>query len=99
MVVACGAGANGAGGPAAAARLDAAQGRARRRYWPEGGARHRRGDRAHGKREWRKTRLFRSHEQAELAGAIADTRAMFEGRVGVNAAERDGINWFWTGEP
>jgi len=28
--------------------------------------------------EWRKTRLFRSHEQAELVGAIADTRAMFE---------------------
>jgi hypothetical protein len=28
--------------------------------------------------EMRKTRLFRSHEQAELAGAIADTRAMFE---------------------
>jgi hypothetical protein len=25
----------------------------------------------------RKTRLFRSHEQAELVGAIADTRAMF----------------------
>ena len=30
--------------------------------------------------ELRKTRLFRSHEQAELAGAIADTRAMFEGK-------------------
>jgi hypothetical protein len=30
--------------------------------------------------EWRKTRLFRSHEQAELVGAIADTRAMFEGK-------------------
>ncbi len=30
--------------------------------------------------EWRKTRLFRSHEQAELVGAIADTRTMFEGR-------------------
>jgi hypothetical protein len=28
--------------------------------------------------EWRNTRLFRSHEQAELVGAIADTRAMFE---------------------
>jgi hypothetical protein len=28
--------------------------------------------------EWRKTRLFRSHEQAELVGAIADTRTMFE---------------------
>jgi hypothetical protein len=30
--------------------------------------------------EWRKTRLFRSHEQAELVGAIADTRATFEGK-------------------
>jgi len=30
--------------------------------------------------EWRRTRLFRSHEQAELLGAIADTRAMFEGK-------------------
>jgi hypothetical protein len=29
--------------------------------------------------EMRKTHLFRSHEQAELAGAIADTRTMFEG--------------------
>jgi hypothetical protein len=28
--------------------------------------------------EMRKTRLFRSHEQAELVGAIADTRAMLE---------------------
>ena len=28
----------------------------------------------------RKTRLFRSHEQAELVGAIAATRTMFEGR-------------------
>src|SRR5215207_6663169 len=32
--------------------------------------------------ELRQTRLFRSHEQAELVGAIADTRAMFEGRGG-----------------
>ena len=30
--------------------------------------------------ELRKTRLFRSHEQAELVGAIADTRTMFEGK-------------------
>jgi hypothetical protein len=30
--------------------------------------------------EMRKTRLFRSHEQAELAGAIADTRARFEAK-------------------
>jgi hypothetical protein len=30
--------------------------------------------------EWRKTRLFRSHEQAELVGAIADTRTMLEGK-------------------
>ena len=27
-----------------------------------------------------RTRLFRSHEQAELVGAIADTRTMFEGK-------------------
>src|SRR5215203_6477809 len=32
--------------------------------------------------ELRKTRLFRSHEQAELVGAIADTRTAFEGRGG-----------------
>jgi hypothetical protein len=30
--------------------------------------------------EWRKTRLFRAHEQPELVGAIADTRTMFEGK-------------------
>jgi hypothetical protein len=30
--------------------------------------------------ELRKTRLFRSHEQAELVGAIADTQAMFEAK-------------------
>jgi hypothetical protein len=30
--------------------------------------------------ELRKTRLFRPHEQAELVGAIADTRTMFEGK-------------------
>jgi hypothetical protein len=30
--------------------------------------------------DMRKTRLFRSHEQAELVCAIADTRAMFEGK-------------------
>jgi hypothetical protein len=29
--------------------------------------------------ELRNTRLFRSHEQAELVSAIADTRTMFEG--------------------
>jgi hypothetical protein len=28
----------------------------------------------------RRTRLYRAHEQAELSGAIADTRAMFEGK-------------------
>jgi hypothetical protein len=54
--------------------------RPRGRYQPQGGGGHRRGDRAHRGRELRKTRLFRSHEQAELAGAIADTRAMFEGK-------------------
>jgi hypothetical protein len=30
--------------------------------------------------EMRMTRLFRSHEQEELVGAIADTRAVFEGK-------------------
>jgi hypothetical protein len=30
--------------------------------------------------ELRKTRLFRSHEQAELVGAIADTRTTFEAK-------------------
>jgi hypothetical protein len=47
-------------------------------------------------RELRKTRLFRSHERAELVGAIADTRTVFEGRAGVmqepRAAEREGIS-------
>ena len=28
--------------------------------------------------EWRRTRLYRAHEQAELSGAIADTRAALE---------------------
>src|SRR4051812_34087767 len=37
--------------------------------------------------EVRKTRLFRSHEQAELVGAIADTRANVRGEgVGVTAS-------------
>jgi len=30
--------------------------------------------------QWRKTRLFRSHEQAELVRPIADTRTRFEGK-------------------
>jgi hypothetical protein len=30
--------------------------------------------------EWLKTRLFRSHEQAELVSAVADTRALFEAK-------------------
>jgi hypothetical protein len=30
--------------------------------------------------EMRKTRLLRSHQQAELVGAIADTRTMFDGK-------------------
>jgi hypothetical protein len=29
---------------------------------------------------WRVARLYRAHEQAELSGAIADTRAMFEAK-------------------
>jgi hypothetical protein len=30
--------------------------------------------------ELRKSRLYRAHEQAELSGAIADTRAAFEAK-------------------
>jgi hypothetical protein len=30
--------------------------------------------------EWRRTRLFRAHEQAELSDAIADTQATFEAK-------------------
>ena len=30
--------------------------------------------------EWRAHGYFRSHGQAELVGAIADTRTMFEGK-------------------
>ena len=30
--------------------------------------------------ELRRTRLYRAHEQAELSGAIADTRAIFEAK-------------------
>jgi hypothetical protein len=30
--------------------------------------------------ELRRTRLYRAHEQAELSGAIADTRASFEAK-------------------
>ena len=30
--------------------------------------------------EWRRTRLYRAHEQAELSGAIRDTRATFEAK-------------------
>jgi hypothetical protein len=30
--------------------------------------------------ELRRSRLYRAHEQAELVGAIADTRAMFEAK-------------------
>jgi hypothetical protein len=30
--------------------------------------------------ELQRTRLYRAHEQAELSGAIADTRAMFEAK-------------------
>jgi hypothetical protein len=30
--------------------------------------------------EWNRTRLYRSHQQEELAAAIADTRARFEER-------------------
>jgi hypothetical protein len=30
--------------------------------------------------ELRRSRLYRAHEQAELSGAIAETRAAFEGK-------------------
>jgi hypothetical protein len=39
--------------------------------------------------QWRKTRLFRSHEQAELVGAIADTRMMLEGKAGRDGEDDD----------
>jgi hypothetical protein len=43
--------------------------------------------------QWRKTRLFRSHQPAELVGAIADTRTLFEGKGwACRAAEREGID-------
>ena len=32
--------------------------------------------------EWRRSQLFRSHDQPELVGAIADTRATFEAKAG-----------------
>ena len=35
--------------------------------------------------ELRRSRLYRAHEQAELVGAIADTRATFEARGGGTA--------------
>jgi hypothetical protein len=39
------------------------------------------------------------HEQAELAGAIADTRTMFEAQgAGVMATERDGITGIMAGQ-
>ena len=38
--------------------------------------------------EWLKTRLLRSHEQAELVSAVADTRAMFGEGVGVTREPR-----------
>ena len=40
--------------------------------------------------ELRKTCLFRSHEQAELVGAIADTRAMFDGKEWPDVARSPG---------
>ena len=36
--------------------------------------------------EFRRSALFRSHEQAELVGAIADTRAMLDGKGGREGA-------------
>jgi hypothetical protein len=55
--------------------------------------------------EWRKTTLFRAHEQAELVGAIEDTRAMFEGKgwnviidSPVRRLAHEGIELLTTGE-
>jgi hypothetical protein len=39
--------------------------------------------------ELRRPRLYRAHEQAELSGAIADTRAAFEGRGGRDADDEE----------
>ena len=36
--------------------------------------------------ELRRSRLYRSHEQAELVDAIADTRAMLDGKGGCEGA-------------
>jgi hypothetical protein len=49
--------------------------------------------------EWRRTRLFRSHEQAELSGAIADTRAtrsriVARGRAAHSSATGSTRSWF-----
>jgi hypothetical protein len=39
--------------------------------------------------QWRKTRLFRSHEQAQLVVAIGDNRPMFEAEgMGVEPTDR-----------
>jgi hypothetical protein len=49
--------------------------------------------------EWRRARLFRSHEQAELVAAFADTRATFGGEgLGLMVAEREGVDWLTAGE-
>jgi hypothetical protein len=47
---------------------------------PKGGIRHRRRIVLSVDGQWRKTRLFRSHEQAELVGASCDTRTMLQGK-------------------
>src|SRR3954469_3045709 len=51
--------------------------------------------------EWRRTRLFRSHEQAELSDAIADTRATFEAKDwALMVAQCEGFkNHLTAGEP
>jgi hypothetical protein len=48
--------------------------------------------------EWRKTRLLRSHERAELVGAIADTRPCSRGRGGGGTLRsREPAPVWWTG--
>jgi hypothetical protein len=45
--------------------------------------------------EMRKTRLFRSHEKAELVGAIADTRTLFEVRGWARCSLQEVQNFEW----
>ena len=64
-----------------AARVDTARGGTLPAFDLDG-ARHRRGDCAHGGRGVSQDAAVPVHEQAELVGAIADTLTMFEERAG-----------------